>query len=195
MKKAISSSAKWPPRTCASRRHQKCQQCYSQASTLDVWMGGRGGGATFRLGPYAVGPLADKGRRRSFIHPRSSQSQDEPSQDRNKPYHAPSSARDGGFCFSLGFHSPRGRWEMTIGGSIVCAPHGGTELALWICFRQLTGSFVHCSRMICATSDEKLRRADKVMTIEILRLLFQSRECPEPCHDGTVSSETDKGFS
>ena len=45
------------------------------------------------------------GPQHNFIHSRRSQSHNEPSQAWNKPYQAASSARRGGFCFSLWLHN------------------------------------------------------------------------------------------
>ena len=75
------------------------------------------------------GMLAEKGPRRSFIHPRLCQAQDGLSQAWIEPYQDPGSARSGVFCFYSGCTNRGARWGMTRRALIVSA-RGWTELAL-----------------------------------------------------------------
>ena len=83
--------------------------------------------------PFITGPfiqsLAEKGPPTQFYSPYRSQSNDELSQEWNELYQALSSARSGGFCFSLWLHTPTGCRGVTRGGLIFCA-RGETEPAL-----------------------------------------------------------------
>ena len=54
--------------------------------------------------------------------------------------------------------------------------------------------FFLCPQAFCAAVMKSSDMPIRDMAIEILHLLFQLKECPEFCHDGTVSSEADKEF-